>query len=221
MKLLSYFSSIPTHLFVSSICGGTVLSGMILYISSPSLFMSTVAKLYTNIMYIYTITEYNIEKVQKMYNTYICNDEPENGVKFIERHHIFIHNNNIVNVTDDYDIHFVEIDKNVYVGQKIIDVTDYNSLKQSNISFISFDVNFQEGTNNTMYSIDLCKKSGNYLQVGNVLDKYVIWYLIKKQHGVCHYNQSYSINVIDNNVNMTTLTQENTLKMDEESYIVT
>lgn len=220
MKLLSSFSFIPTHLFISSICTGTLLSGMILYIYSPSLFMSIAAKLYTNIMYLYTITEYNIERVKKMYHTYLCNNEPANGVKLIERHYIFICNNKIVDVTDDYDVHFVEIDKNVYVGQKITDVTDYNSLKQSNIKFISFDVNFQEGSNNTMYSLDLCNKSGNYLQIGNVLDKYVIWYLIKKQFGVCRYNQSYSINVIDNNVNMSTLTQENTVELNEESYIV-
>lgn len=217
MKLLSFFSFIPTHLFISSICTGALLSGMILYIYSPRLFMSTVAKLYTNTMYLYTITEYNIERVKKMYNTYICNDEPDNGVKLIEHRKIFIRNNDIVYVTDEYDINLLEIDNNIYIDQTF---TNYNNLKQSKVKFISFDVIFQEENKDTMYSIDLCKNNKNYLQSGNVIDKYIVWYLVKQQYGVCYYNKPYSINVIDTNINMISLTQENTIELNEDTYIV-
>ena len=124
---------------------------------------------------------------------------------------------------DTFDFVLLETEDKIFVDKNIESINDRLSSETSpGISFITFDVTFQDrddkhGEITETLALTSITKSDKYIQLGNKIDKYVIWHLVKKQFGVCRFGQSYTLQVIDNNVNMFTLFTTDTITIMEGS----
>jgi len=177
-----------------------------------------------NTMYIYTIIEYNIEKLVKRYREYNeLQYDYINVTVFDNRpQHIFICHNDVVETRDSSDLELMKVENNVYVCTYVQPIyPTLQSVQPSNLKFISFDVVFEDESkkdSSKMFSVDFVNKTGNYLHVGNRIDKYLIWYLIKQQHGVCYYDKPYTISVVDGNINIFVMTTTDMLYITPDGY---
>ena len=124
---------------------------------------------------------------------------------------------------DDFDFVLLETQDKIFIDENTESINDRLSSETSpGISFITFDVTFQDkddkhGEITETLTLTSITKSDKYIQLGNKIDKYVIWYLIKKQFGECRIGQSYTLQVIDNNVNIFTLFTTDTITIMEGS----
>lgn len=124
---------------------------------------------------------------------------------------------------DTFDFVLLETEDKIFVDKNIESINDRLSSETSpGLSFITFDVTFQDkddkhGEITETLTLTSITKSDKYIQLGNKIDKYVIWYLIKKQFHECRFGKSYTLQVIDNNVNMFTLFTTDTITIMEGS----
>ena len=124
---------------------------------------------------------------------------------------------------DTFDFVLLETEDKIFVDKNIESINDRLSSETSpGLSFITFDVTFQDrddkhGEITETLTLTSITKSNKYIQLGNKIDKYVIWYLIKKQFDECRFGKSYTLQVIDNNVNMFTLFTTDTITIMEGS----
>ena len=178
-----------------------------------------------NTMYMYTIIECNIEKIVKRVREYNVSQYEYINVKVVNYspQHIFISHNEVVETRDSSELELMKVNNNdVYVCS--YSKPAYPTLQlvePSNVKFISFDVIFEDDSTkqgSKMFSIDFVNKSGNYLHSGNRIDKYLIWYLIKQQHGECYYGKPYTVNVIDGNINIFSMTTTDILYITSDGY---
>lgn len=178
-------------------------------------------------MYMYTILEYRVDSIIKKYRTYKYTyfdpfvDNFKDNKYVSSDNTLYIRNNVLLdkNKEDEtgFDIIILKKQNNFFVDKTLDSILDRSTVEcSSSVSFITFDVTVKIDENvNETFSLDM-KKNDNYIQVGNKIDKYVIWYLIKEQFKMCFFEKSYTIQVMDGNVNMYTLTDENTLTILED-----
>ena len=179
---------------------------------------------FMNTMYIYTLIEYNIEKIVKRYRHHNALQYDNINVKVIDNRpqHMFISHNEVVETRDSSELDLMKVENNVYVCTYAEPAyPTLHPVEPSNVKFISFDVLFEDDSTKEggkMFSIDFVNKSGNYLHSGNRIDKYLIWYLIKQQHGECYYGKPYTVNVIDGNINIFSMTTTDILYITSDGY---
>jgi len=182
-------------------------------------------------MYVCTVIEYHISIMMNTYSEYksiylepLISRYKEN--KYVNNEIIlYIKNNNIIEkITDDIDCDLILLKKegSALVDKEIVSLMDRSKSidnTTSNVSFITFDVTFKKNMDfQETFSINM-KKDNNYIKTGNKIDKYMIWHLVKDQFKRCFFGKSYTLQVIDGNVNMFTLSEDNTLTVLEDSLI--
>ena len=184
-----------------------------------------ITEVFNRLIYAYTTVEYRLEQANKNYSYYkskyadpilkiISGTQSLNDAQTIT----YVKDNNECIITrgasdteikDTFDFVLLKKEQDVFVDRNIEDINSrLSSDGSSNISFITFDVTFKDDDNKheevtETFALNLVKGE-KYTQLGNKIDKNVIWYLIKKQYGVCKFGKSYVLHVIDNNVNMFT-----------------
>jgi len=106
-------------------------------------------------------------------------------------------------------------------GSNVIDNKIRN--KCSNIHFISLSVNVDD----LIEPIEIRLKTNeyNYYMVSNNIDKYFIYYYLKYHtycisDCLCFDDFKYTLEVMDNNVNMFTITEKDSIYIDKDIYIV-
>lgn len=101
---------------------------------------------------------------------------------------------------DTYDCNFIIYSQN---NDKQLMNKERTFIKSS-VSFILFNIVL----NNTTISLKLSDDDYNYYLVGNVIDSQFLWYFLNKHYnlGLTEPLMNYTLNVIDNNVNIYTIT---------------
>jgi hypothetical protein len=87
-------------------------------------------------------------------------------------------------------------------------------------SFISINVKLIINCKEQSYQIKLSNETENYYIVGNKINKLVVSYLLKKQHGIMKddLSEKYVLELIDQNVNMFSLSEKNEIVLNETEY---
>jgi hypothetical protein len=93
----------------------------------------------------------------------------------------------------------------------------YNVCK---FSFISINVKLIINCKEKSYQIKLSNETENYYIVGNKINMLVVRYLLKKQHGIVkdELSEKYVLELIDQNVNMFSLSEKNEIVLNETEY---
>ena len=115
----------------------------------------------------------------------------------------FIKNGKIVDFQEDCDCHFRIYSQNN--EKRIIKSTSKGrAFIKSSVSFILFNIVL----NNTTISLKLSGDGYNYYLAGNEIDSRFLWYFLNKHYnlGLTEPLTNYTLNIIDNNVNIYTIT---------------
>ena len=117
-------------------------------------------------------------------------------------------------VYSDYDV----IDKINPKVNKVIYFNPINFPIDYNYSICKFSfISFSVKIGRDMYQLKLSNDSENYYVVGNRINKHVIYYLLKNQCGI-DIDCNYELDIIDNNVNMLTLTEKEEIVLEDSCY---
>jgi hypothetical protein len=106
----------------------------------------------------------------------------------------------------------------------IVDIVDDddewldNSKIKSDTEFINITVQFKNDP--VHYDISLNDCSMNLYAVDNRINKYIIWYLSKLQHGVDRYGIPYSIQLMDHDVNIMNYNEATTIIIQKVGYYI-
>lgn len=97
---------------------------------------------------------------------------------------------------------------------------DVFNYKLCNYMFISTILYLETKSLIINYDLGLFCDGNNYFVVNNKIDKYVICYLLKEQKNVnfSPENCKYKLNIIDQNANMTELSEKDVLYLHEDNY---
>jgi hypothetical protein len=91
-----------------------------------------------------------------------------------------------------------------------------------NYRFISISIELEENKN---YSIKLFTDKENYFVSGNIITKYIIYYLLKRQNDIDENikieNFTYKMELFDNNANIVKLTEEEQIVLLVDNYFIT
>ena len=91
------------------------------------------------------------------------------------------------------------------------DICDY--------SFISLNItNVNKSNDIDIYNIKLSSEIENYYIIGNKINKLMICYLLKSQHGIYDEIKTYTLNIIDANVNMLLLNETDEIIFNKSEY---
>jgi len=126
-------------------------------------------------------------------------------------------------VFSDYDgakISSQKVNKVLYFGFDNFPFTySYNVCK---FSFISFSVKLLINGKEESYPIKLSSESENYYIIGNKINRLIICYLLKIQHGVMwdEVKDKYILELIDQNVNMLSFSEKDEIVLNEKDYKV-
>jgi len=113
-----------------------------------------------------------------------------------------------------------KVNKILYFGFNNFPFTySYNVCK---FSFISFSVKLLVNDKEQSYPIKLSSESENYYIIGNKINRLLICYLLKKQHGIIcdEVTCKYVLEFIDQNVNMLSLSEKDEIVLNENDYKV-
>lgn len=111
-----------------------------------------------------------------------------------------------------------KINKVIYFGFPKFPINySYNVCK---FSFISINVKLIINCKEQSYQIKLSNETENYYIVGNKINKLVVSYMLKKQHGIMRdeVSEKYVLELIDQNVNMFSLSEKNEIVLNETEY---
>jgi hypothetical protein len=190
--------------------------------------MNFVVNIFQKTMYMYTILEYRVDNLIKKYrnckSTYFdpIVDKIKGNQHISSDTTLYIKNNVVLdkNKEDEtgFDIVILKKQNNVFVDKTLDSILDRSTSESSSmVSFITFNVTIKTDENvDETFSL-VMEKNDNYIQIGNKIDKYVIWYLVKEQCKRCIFEMPYTLQLMDGNINMYTLSDENTLTILEDS----
>ena len=208
------------------LAGGSIL----LYASNPN----RATQIFTNLFYrgiqLYTYLEYNVERAIK----YI-NDTYPTTIQIVENTYAVKDNKKVHIQETKYtengtvDADFILYEKDGYnltmfhnklyipgMGQ------ESPTPKESTASFISFTVTYQnKPSEEPPLSLSFKSDKMNYFMVGNHIDKYVVWFLTKQQHGLDNYGVSYNAQIMDNNVNLPKVSSDDLIVFQDAAYTIT
>lgn len=190
--------------------------------------LNFVVTIFQKIMYMYTILEYRVDNLIKKYRKYKSTyfdpivDKIKGNQHSSSDNTLYIKNNVVLDKNKEdktgFDMILLKKENKVFIDKNLDNILTRSTTETSSmVSFITFDVTFKTDENaNETFSL-VMEKNDNYIQLGNKIDKYVIWYLIKEQFKRCLFEMPYTLQLMDGNVNMYTLSDENTLTILEDS----
>uniref|UniRef100_A0A6C0EWT8 Uncharacterized protein n=1 Tax=viral metagenome TaxID=1070528 RepID=A0A6C0EWT8_9ZZZZ len=127
-------------------------------------------------------------------------------------------------IYSDYSMYNI----NKKINKMIFNKDDNNTIddfdyKLSTYSFISITMIIDSGLGDDAsesYPLTFSGELYNYYLVNNTFNKKVLFYLLNKQHGVKYDDSTftYKLNIIDDNVNMISLSEKDVLILKEDTY---
>jgi len=161
----------------------------------------------TNFMiYLYSLyTKYMIHEIEMIMNNRIIYSTNKNE--------LYIYN-------ESYMDFFIYIDKYTYPMNKLICRKKIDYDENYGICSFKFQMIHVKITDNECYLIDLSNKKENYYLVSNVIDKFVICYLLYKQYCILKngHTISYNLNLIDDKMDFINLTENDIIVLDVNNY---
>ena len=161
----------------------------------------------TNLMiYLYRLyTKYIIHEIEMIVDNRI--------VYSTNKHELNIYNENNMDF-------FIYIDKDSYPMNKLIcrKIIDYD--ENYGICSFKFQMIHIKITDNESYLIELSNKKENYYLVSNIIDKFVICYLLYKQFFILKngHTISYNLELIDDKMDFITLNENDIIVLDVNNY---
>ena len=161
----------------------------------------------TNLMiYLYSLyTKYIIHEIEMIVDNRI--------VYSTNKHELNIYNENYMDF-------FIYIDKDSYPMNKLIcrKIIDYD--ENYGICSFKFQMIHIKITDNESYLIELSNKKENYYLVSNIIDKFVICYLLYKQYFILKngHTISYNLELIDDKMDFINLNENDIIVLDVNNY---
>ena len=161
----------------------------------------------TNLMiYLYSLyTKYIIHEIEMIIDNRI--------VYSTNKHELNIYNENYMDF-------FIYIDKDSYPMNKLIcrKIIDYD--ENYGICSFKFQMIHIKITDNESYLIELSNKKENYYLVSNIIDKFVICYLLYKQYFILKngHTISYNLELIDDKMDFINLNENDIIVLDVNNY---
>ena len=117
-----------------------------------------------------------------------------------------------------------KINKMIFNKDDNYTIADFD-YKLCTYSFISITMIVDSGLGDDAsqsYPITFSGELYNYYVINNTFNKKVLFYLLNKQHGVKYDDSSftYKLNIIDDNVNMISLSEKDALVLKEDVYVI-
>ncbi|NDA89448.1 MAG: hypothetical protein EBY20_00820 [Alphaproteobacteria bacterium] len=211
------------HLFLSSVC--------------PIKYHITLINLSFYLILTYSYVELYAKKAYYHPNMSLIREFIENSKK--QREIEIIKFNDVIASTNKENIHihqlllydfivFSDYDGAKELSQKVNKVLYFGfdnfpftySYNVCKFSFISFSVKLLVDGQEKSYPIKLSNDSENYYVIGNKINKLLVSYLLKKQHGVMRdeLTETYVLEFIDQNVNMLSLSEKSEIVLNENDY---
>jgi hypothetical protein len=121
---------------------------------------------------------------------------------------------------EEYMDFYIYIDKDSYPMNKLIcrKIVDYD--ENYGVCSFKFQMIHVKFSDNESYLIDLNNKKENYYLVSNVIDKFVICYLLYKQYFILKNAHiiSYNLELIDDKMNFINLNEDDIIVLDVNQY---
>jgi hypothetical protein len=121
---------------------------------------------------------------------------------------------------EDYMDFFIYIDKETYPMNKLICRKKIDYDENYGICSFKFQMIHVKISEYESYLINLSDKKENYYLVSNIIDKFVICFLIYNQFCVlkdCH-TISYNLEIIDDKMNFINLNEDDIIVLDVNNY---
>ena len=211
-----------TYLLYTTVSAGFFI-GAATYFINPLFLRSITMSIIVKIVRMYSIIEYNIEKVSQ----YIENSHPNisicNDIKFLKSNELVPMENLDYGDGEITNIDFATYNVNNYnvvMKPNKLRVPKENDIPVlSSVYFISFTITYSDKPDEQP-PLSLVFKSNktNYFLDGNYLDKYIIWYETGLQHNLNKYGVEFTAQIMDNNVHLPTITDKNTVLIKKDKY---
>lgn len=211
-----------TYLLYTTVSAGFFI-GAAAYFINPLFLRSITMSIIVKIVRIYSIIEYNIEKVSQ----YIENSHPNisicNDIKFLKSNELVPMEKLDYGNAEVTNIDFATYNVNNY--NIVMKPNNLRIPKQtdipvfSSVYFISFTVTYSDKPSaEPPLSLVFKSDKTNYFLDGNYLDKHIIWYETILQHNLNKYGTEFTAQIMDNNVNLPTITDKNTILITKDKY---
>jgi hypothetical protein len=119
--------------------------------------------------------------------------------------------------TSDYDV-FIYSEPNDKTVSKKFMLCNHElpvTLEPSNIRFIMIELN----ANNKSIRLDFTVNNNNYYVVGNIINSRFLNYFVNRYYEVKSL-ENYTLNIIDNNVNMIEVREGDSIRLDKNTYTI-
>jgi hypothetical protein len=221
-----FIYGLGAHIFFSSVCPNKYQMAL-LNLSFYLVLTYSYVEMYAKKLY----NHENMSEIRKFIET--AKKKPEiEIIKFndvincIDKKHVSIHHLLLYDfiVYSDYsrpiNSQSSRVNKVLYSGVNAFPLNYSYSLCE--FSFISLNVRLLVDSKAKLYPIKLANDSENYYVIGNKINRFIICYLLKKQHGiVCDdLTENYVLDLIDQNVNMLSITEKDEIILNENNYKV-
>ena len=179
--------------------------------------MYTVIEIKFNTFYNWLVKTNLMIYLYKLYTKYMIHDIE----MIMDNRIIYSTNKNELHVyNEDYMDFFIYVDKDTYPMNKLICKKRIDYDENYYICSFKFQMIHVKITDYESYLIDLSNKKENYYLVSNVIDKFVICYLLYKQYFILKnaHTISYNLDLIDDKMNFINLNENDIIVFDVNEY---
>jgi len=203
---------VNNYFFISEL----VKNNLLIFIEN-SVVLYTVIEIKFNIFYNWLVKTNLSIYLYRLYTKYMINDIE----MIMDNRIIYSTNKNELYVyNEDYMEFFIYIDKNTYPMNKLICKKKINYNENYVICSFKFQMIHVKITDHESYLIDLSNKKENYYLVSNVIDKFVICYLLYQQYFISKnaHTISYNLELIDEKMDFIILNENDIIVLDVNNY---
>lgn len=182
-----------------------------------SVIMYSAIEIRFNIFYNWLVKTNLMIYLYNLYTSYFIHDIE----MIMDNRIIYSTNKNELNLyNEDYMDFFIYVDKDSYPMNKLIcrKIIDYD--ENYGICSFKFQMVNVRITEHENYLIDLSNKKENYYLVSNIIDKFIICYLLYKQFFILKngHTITYNLDLIDDKMNFINLNENDIIVLDVNNY---
>lgn len=182
-----------------------------------SVTLYTILEIKFNLFYNWVVKTNLSLYLYSLYTKYMVNDIE----MIIDNKIIYSTNKNELYVyNEDYMDFFIYVDKYTYPMNKLICRKKIDYDENYGVCSFKFQMINVIISEHESYLIDLSNKKENYYLVSNVIDKFVICYLLYQQFFILKdvYTISYNLDLIDDKMDFINLNEDDIIVLDVNSY---
>lgn len=213
-KIFKILFNVFIHIYLYTF---EILKNIIFLFIENSVTMYTVIEIKFNIFYNWLVKTNLIIYLNNLYITYIVNEiemiMDSRTVYSTSKKELDVYN-------EDYMDFFIYIDKETYPMNKLICRKKIDYDENYGICSFKFQMIHVKISEYESYLINLSNKKENYYLVSNIIDKFVICFLIYNQFCVLKNSHtiSYNLEIIDDKMNFINLNEDDIIVLDVNNY---